>query len=59
MLIIPGFPDHDYLLDRDVTTPAFVITQMNNVRLNTQNLTAQTRAASAVKVNPFSDEFRK
>ena len=56
MVVVFRFPDDDDLIDRNVTTLTLIIAQVNDTRLDAQNLAAQTRRAAAVKVDLLSDE---
>jgi len=56
MFVVFRFPDHDDLIDRDVTTLTLIVTQMNNTRFDAQNLASQTWRTAAVKVDLLSDE---
>ena len=56
MVIVPGFPNHHDLINRNVAGFAVSIAQMQDAHLYLDHITTKARSSTAVNVDPLSDK---
>jgi hypothetical protein len=59
MLIVFRLPYDDYLINRDVTTLAVAIAQVQNATINPHGVASQAGRPATINVDPLANHFRE